>query len=174
MPRKAASYRLQQQTTVHILALARQTTIKSCTKALSKGCTTQNWTILLSITSSDSWVYVSLSNPPPLVKKTRQWKSWKQCLHNIYFKKWLIYIVTPTKLLICRPSLSNNLPILECSSVKYYRSESTRRVHSAQGNEMCFAGRLQCRVWQRFCMNDPISREVCKPSRKWAASLPQH
>ena len=44
---KTACYRLQQQTKVHALALARQTTLENCTKALNS-CSAQNQTILLS------------------------------------------------------------------------------------------------------------------------------
>ena len=48
--KKTACYRLQQQTKV---ALVMQTTLKTAQKALNKGCSVQNQTISLSITSSD-------------------------------------------------------------------------------------------------------------------------
>ena len=51
---KTACYRLQQQTKVHVLALATQRALsKTAQKALNKGCSTRNQTISLSITSSD-------------------------------------------------------------------------------------------------------------------------
>ena len=59
---ETSCYQLQQQTKVHVLALAWQTnTLENCTKAL-EGCSTRNQTILLTITctSSDCWVHMSL------------------------------------------------------------------------------------------------------------------
>ena len=45
---KTACYQLQQQTKVHVLALAWQTSLKNCTKSTQWGCSTQNRMILLS------------------------------------------------------------------------------------------------------------------------------
>ena len=51
--KKTTCYQLQQQTKVHALALAWQTTLETTQKALNKGCSAWNQTISLSITSSD-------------------------------------------------------------------------------------------------------------------------
>ena len=51
---ETSCYQLQQQTKVHVLALAWQTnTLENCTKAL-EGCSTRNQTILLTITCTSS------------------------------------------------------------------------------------------------------------------------
>ena len=46
---KTTCYQLQQQTNLHVLALARQTTFENCIKfkALNKGCSARNQMILL-------------------------------------------------------------------------------------------------------------------------------